>query len=125
MIRLSDNGSAGSIFRRVGDELMRELARAAGMRNFGIAGDWANATLTAADQARFFLSLDRLVPARFVPLARNLLETISAPHSWGIPRAARPGWRTFFKGGWLRKPVRRWCIKPRCWKAVRAGSGWR
>jgi hypothetical protein len=100
MIRISDNGSATSIFRRVGSEGMRELARAAGMRNFRIAGDWANAAVTAADQARLFMALDRLVPARFVPLARNLLETISAPHSWGIPRAARPGWRTFFKGGW-------------------------
>ena len=49
------------------------------MRNFRIAGDWANATVTAADQARFFLALDRLVPARFLPLARNLLETIIAP----------------------------------------------
>jgi hypothetical protein len=100
MIRISDNGSANSIFRRVDDGGMRELAQAAGMRNFQIAGDWANATVTAADQARFFVALDRLVPARFLPLARNLLETIWPPHSWGIPRVSRPLWRTFFKGGW-------------------------
>lgn len=100
MIRLSDNASTDSIFRRVGDEGLRELARAAGMRDFRTGGDWANATVTAADQARLFIALDRLVPARFLPLARNLLETVSAPHSWGIPRAARPRWRTYFKGGW-------------------------
>lgn len=100
MIRLSDNASAGSIFRRVGDEGMREVARLAGMRDFRIAGDWANATVTPADQARLFLALDRLVPPRFLPLARNLLETVSPLHAWGIPRAARPRFRTFFKGGW-------------------------
>jgi hypothetical protein len=100
MIRISDNGSTNAIFRRVGGDRMRELARAARMQDFHIAGDWANATVTAADQARFFMSLDRLVPARFLPLAHNLLETIIPPHSWGIPRAARPRWRTFFKGGW-------------------------
>jgi hypothetical protein len=25
---------------------------------------------------------------------------VSAAHTWGVPRAARPRWRTFFKGGW-------------------------
>lgn len=100
MIRISDNASADSIFRKVGDPGMRELARLAGMRDFQIAGDWANATVTPADQARLFVALERLVPARFLPLALNLLETVSPLHSWGIPRAARPRWRTFFKGGW-------------------------
>ena len=100
MIRLSDNASADSIFARVDDEGVREVARLARMRNFRIAGDWANATITPADQARLFVALDRVVPARFVPLARTLLETVSPLQSWGIPRAARPRWRTFFKGGW-------------------------
>jgi len=100
MIRLSDNASADSIYRRVGDAGLRDLARRAGMRDFLIAGDWANATVTPADQARLFRGLDRLLPPRFRRLARDLLETVSEPHSWGIPRAARPRWRTFFKGGW-------------------------
>ncbi|MGH3991652.1 MAG: serine hydrolase, partial [Pseudonocardiaceae bacterium] len=100
MIRLSDNASTDSIFRRVGDEGLRELATRAGMRDFSVGGDWANATVTPADQARLFMALDRVVPARFLPLARTLLETVSPPHSWGIPRASRPRWRTFFKGGW-------------------------
>jgi hypothetical protein len=100
MIRLSDNASADSIFRRVGPAGLREVARRSGMRDFSVGADWANATVTPADQARLFLSLDGLVPPRFLPLARELLETVSPLHSWGIPRAARPRWRTFFKGGW-------------------------
>lgn len=100
MIRLSDNASADAIYAKVGDARLRGLAKRAGMRDFAISGDWANATVTAADQARFFLALDRLLPKRFRGRARNLLETVTSPHSWGIPAAARPRWRVFFKGGW-------------------------
>ena len=100
MIRLSDNPSAHLLYRRVGDTRMRALARRAGMREFRISRRWGNATASAADQARLFLHLDRLVPSRFLPLARTLLETVTPAHSWGIPAAARPRWRTFFKGGW-------------------------
>jgi len=100
MIRLSDNASADSIYARVGDEALRDLAKRAGMRGFEISGDWANATMTAADQARFFLALDRLVPRRFRGQARDLLETIIGAQSWGIPAGARPRWRVYFKGGW-------------------------
>jgi len=104
MIRLSDNASADTIYARVGDDRLRGLAKRAGMRRFEISGDWANATITAADQARFFLALDRLVPKRFAGKARNLLETVTGPHSWGIPAGARPRWRVFFKGGWRPEP---------------------
>ena len=100
MIRISDNGSADEIYAEVGDEALRDLARRAGMRAFEIDGDWANATLTPADQARFFLSIDRLVPRRFRGLALDLLEGVTPLHSWGIPAGARPRWRVFFKGGW-------------------------
>lgn len=100
MIRLSDNASASQVFASLGDRPLEALARRAGMRDFAISGDWANATLTAADQARFFLALDRLLPGRFRAFARDQLATVSVAHSWGIPRAARPRWRVFFKGGW-------------------------
>jgi hypothetical protein len=100
MIRLSDNASADTIYSRVGDEALLDLARRAGMRRFAVSADWANATVTAADQARFFLAIDRLVPRRFRELARDLLESVSELQSWGIPAAARPRWRVFFKGGW-------------------------
>jgi hypothetical protein len=100
MIRLSDNGSADTIYAKVGDRPMRMLARAAGMRHFRIDGEWASARVTAADQARFFLALDDLTPPRYRALERDLLETVSPLQTWGIPRAARPRWRTYFKGGW-------------------------
>ncbi|MBA2794674.1 MAG: serine hydrolase [Thermoleophilaceae bacterium] len=100
MIRLSDNDSADSIYAKVGDKRLRALARRAGMRGFEISGDWANATLTASDQARFFLALDRLAPKRFRDEARDLLETVTGLQSWGIPAGARPRWKVFFKGGW-------------------------
>ncbi len=100
MIRLSDNASADAIYAKLGDGPMRALARAAGMRRFAIAGHWAGARVTAADQARFFLALDDLTPPRYRALERDLLETVSPLQTWGIPRAARPRWRTYFKGGW-------------------------
>lgn len=100
MIRLSDNASADRIYSRVGDEGLRTLARTVGMRKFAVSGHWANATLTPADQARFFLVADRLVPRRERAFARTLLETVSPEQTWGVPKAARPRWRTFFKGGW-------------------------
>jgi len=100
MIRLSDNASAEEIYAKVGDAALRDVARRAGMQGFRVAGDWANATLTAADQARLFLAFDRLVPRRFRALARDLLETVSPLHAWGIPAGARPRWRVLFKGGW-------------------------
>jgi hypothetical protein len=100
MIRLSDNASADQVYATLGDKPVRTLARRAGMRDFAIAGDWANATVTPADQARFFLALDRLLPRGSRRFGRDLLATVSAPQSWGVPRAARPRWRVFFKGGW-------------------------
>jgi hypothetical protein len=100
MIRVSDNASADAIYARVGNRELRALARAAGMRRFAIAHHWAGARITAADQARFFLALDELTPPRRRGFERRLLETVSPEQSWGIPTAARPRWRTYFKGGW-------------------------
>ncbi len=100
MIRLSDNASADTIYSRVGDKRLIDLARRAGMKGFAVSGDWANATVTPSDQARFFLAIDRLVPRRFRRLARDLLGSVSELQSWGIPVDARPRWRVFFKGGW-------------------------
>ena len=100
MIRLSDNASADIIYSRVGDEALTDLARRAGMRGFAVSGYWAGAMVTPADQARFFLAIDRLVPRRYRELTRDLLESVSELQSWGIPVDARPRWRVFFKGGW-------------------------
>ncbi len=100
MIRVSDNSSANDIYERTGDAALRVLALDAGMTTFLIDGNWAEATVTAADQARFFARLDSLVPRRYGPLAYSLLEAVVPFQSWGIPAVARPRWRVFFKGGW-------------------------
>ena len=100
MIRRSDNDSATAVLRLVGDQGLTALARRVGMRGFSISGSWAESRLNAADQARFFRALPRVVPARHLGYARQLLSSVVPEQSWGIPRAARPRFRVFFKGGW-------------------------
>ena len=111
MIRVSSNGAATAIWRRVGDSGLRRLAEVVGMTNFVIgpgyirscrcsARAWARAQITAGDQARLFHELDRVLPERFLAYAKQLLETVVPRQSWGIAEAARPaGWRVFFKIG--------------------------
>ena len=100
MIHVSDNGAASAIFGVVGQGGLRQLARRAGMTHFTPSGIWGATKITAADQARFFYKQERLVPARFRRYARALLSGIARAQSWGIPAAARPRWKVFFKGGW-------------------------
>lgn len=100
MIQISDNDAAISLHNELGPEPMLALARRAGMRRFSDIGSWSESTSTAADQARFFAALDRLLPPRHRAYARELLEGVVEPQSWGVPKAARPAWRVMFKGGW-------------------------
>lgn len=100
MIHVSDNGAASAIFGVVGQDGLRQLARLANMRHFTPSGIWGGTMITAADQARFFYKLNRLLPARFRRYARGLLAGIAREQSWGIPAAARPRFKVLFKGGW-------------------------
>jgi hypothetical protein len=102
MITASDNKAALRIYHeQVGDGGLNAVAHAAGMRNFFVRGALFEAQLTAEDQARFFLKIDRLVPASRRTYARSLLGGIIAPQRWGIaPVAAGRHYRIFFKGGW-------------------------
>jgi beta-lactamase class A len=101
MIHVSDNEAATAVWERVGDPRLRGLARRAGMTDFSISGIWANAQISAADQARYFFEMESLIPPRFRQFARKLLSHIAGYESWGIPAVARPrGWAVFFKGGW-------------------------
>lgn len=101
MITVSDNDAASAIYRRVGGPGLRAVARAAHAKRFEDVGWWASARLTAADQARFFYRVDRLVPAKHRRFARKLLSSIVGWQRWGIPPvAARHGLKAFFKGGW-------------------------
>ncbi|MHB8656661.1 MAG: hypothetical protein ACYC91_01705 [Solirubrobacteraceae bacterium] len=101
MIHVSDNSAATQTWSIVGDSGLYGVAGAAGMTDFSISGIWANAQISAADQARFFFEMDSLIPRDFVGYARFLLSTIVDYESWGIPAVARPfGYAVFFKGGW-------------------------
>jgi hypothetical protein len=102
MITESDNKAALRVYgEQVGDAGLYAVARAARMRNFAVRGAVFEAQVTAADQARFFLRIDRLVPKRRRTYARGLLAGIIAPQRWGIaPVASHRHYRVFFKGGW-------------------------
>jgi D-alanyl-D-alanine dipeptidase len=101
MIRVSDNGRATAIYRRVGDAALLRLAARAHMRTFTVARCWGCAFFSAADQARFFYIIDRLVPPRSRRYARHLLSSIVRWQRWGFSRfSLAHGFKTFFKGGW-------------------------
>ena len=103
MITRSDNDAADVIYARLGDAPLYRVARRVRMRRFSIAGHWANARFSAADQARFMARFPPLVPRRTRPYARRLLSSIVPRQRWGFSRySLEAGWETFFKGGWRR-----------------------
>ena len=55
------------------------------MRKFTPSSVWGNSQITAADQVRFFIKIDKLVPPAHRRYARKLLSSIVGPQRWGIP----------------------------------------
>lgn len=100
MIRWSDNASATRVRSIVGNAGLVRLARRAGMRRFRPAAIWGLSRVNAADQTRFFLRIDRLVPARHRRYALRLLARIVPSQRWGIARVRPWSWALYFKGGW-------------------------
>ena len=101
MIRRSDNGAASTVLGLIGEGLVVGLARRARMRCFAPSLPfWGNSTICAADQSRFFLRLERLLPRRHRRYALNLLASIVPSQRWGIGSLRFPGWRLHYKGGW-------------------------
>lgn len=101
MITYSDNDAASAVYARVGDAGMLEVARAAGMRDFEpIPGYWGGAQVSAADLARFYLRLGRLLDPADLAYAKRLLGSVTPSQRWGIPAGVPGGWRVYFKGGW-------------------------
>ena len=76
------------------------------MRHFLPHPVWGGSTIAAADQARLFLRIDRLVPARHRRYALGLLRGVVPAQRWGIAQAVPAGWRIAFKGGWGRGVTR-------------------
>ncbi len=101
MITVSDNAAASTVYARVGRDALLRIARAAGMTRFDVGFNWADALLTAHDQARLFLRIDRLAPRRHRAYLRDLLGSIVSWQRWGIaPVAEERGFHIMFKGGW-------------------------
>jgi hypothetical protein len=102
MIHISDNNAASAVLAIVGGGAVARVARESGMDDYAPGvGWWAFTQTSAADQARFFFDLQRLIPAQFYAYARGLLSGIEPSQSWGIPPVARPRWQVFFKTGAL------------------------
>src|SRR5215207_3576827 len=102
MIRRSDNRTAYRVRVLVGTGGLYRVARRVGMRRFAAAaaGAWGMSRVTAADQTRFFLELERFVVPRHRATALRLLRTITPSQRWGIGQVTPKGWTAYFKGGW-------------------------
>lgn len=101
MIQRSDNDAATSVLGFVGSAGVYGVARRAAMREFTLDPDiWGLSRIDAADQARFFLHIDRDVVPRHRAVAMHLLATVTPSQRWGIGRLRLPGWQLYFKGGW-------------------------
>jgi beta-lactamase class A len=102
MIRWSDNRTAYRIRVLVGAGRLNRLARKVRMRRFwpAPAGSWGLSRITAADQTRFFLELERFIVPRHRATALRLLRTITRSQRWGIGQVIPKGWTAYFKGGW-------------------------
>ena len=101
MIRWSDNGAASTVLGLLGTDRVVAFARRVGMRCFVPSLPfWGNSTTCAADQSRFFLRIERLLPRRHRRYALHLLASIVPSQRWGIAHLRYPGWRLHFKSGW-------------------------
>jgi beta-lactamase family protein len=100
MIRRSDNVSATRVRDIVGNAAVVRLAHRVGMTRFRIAQVWGLSQITARDQTRYFLHIDRFVPKRHRRYAMRLLRTIVPSQRWGFAQVIPDGWTLYFKGGW-------------------------
>jgi hypothetical protein len=100
MIRRSDNVAATRVRDIVGNAAVVRLAHAVGMTRFRIAQVWGLSQITARDQTRYFLHIDRFVPKRHRRYAMRLLRTIVPSQRWGFAQVIPDGWTLYFKGGW-------------------------
>ena len=100
MIRRSDNVAATRVRDIVGNAAVVRLAHRAGMTRFAIRDVWGMSLVTARDQSKFLLHIERLLPARHRGYALKLLRTIVPSQRWGMAQVIPAGWTLYFKGGW-------------------------
>ena len=80
------------------------------MRRFSTQPTWGLSQITAGDQARFVLRLERYLPKRHEDYALGLMARVIDPQRWGMPRVKPKGWKIRLKGGW---------------SGATSGEGWR
>ena len=101
MITASNNAAADRVDEIVGSAGLDALSRRVGMRQFVAANPiWGESEITASDQTRFFLHIDRYIAARHRRYGMHLLASIIPSERWGIGELPHPGWTLYFKGGW-------------------------
>jgi Beta-lactamase enzyme family len=101
MITRSSNDPANTLDELIGARGLRALAVRVGMTHFAAAAPiWGESEITARDQTRFFLHIERYVVPRHRAYAMHLLASVVRSQRWGIGAVAPKGWRLYFKGGW-------------------------
>ena len=100
MITESDNNAATEVRAIVGNGALQALADRVGMRHFATAVIWGETQITAADQTKFFLHIERYIVSRHRAYAMHLLASIVPSERWGVAEVAPRGWALYFKGGW-------------------------
>ena len=101
MITRSDNDAADAVDEIVGGDGLQALAARVGMTHFAAAEPiWGLTQITARDQTKFFLDIDRYIVPRHRAYAMHLLASIVPSQRWGIGEVAPRGWKLYFKGGW-------------------------
>jgi hypothetical protein len=101
MITRSSDHAADQVFRYVGAGRIRALARKVPMYRFHLNTKiWGRSSIDAADQARFMLQIDKLIPERHRSYAMYLLSHITHSQRWGIFRVTPKGWKAHAKAGW-------------------------
>jgi hypothetical protein len=101
MITRSDNDAADVVDTIVGGSGLTALARRVGMTRFeAVEPIWGETHITAADQTRFFLHINRYIAPLHRAFALKLLAGVIPSQRWGVGQVAPRGWKLYFKGGW-------------------------
>ncbi len=100
MITQSDNNAAQQVFDTVGQGALQALAARVGMTHFATNPVWGETNITARDQTKFFLHIERYIAPLHRAYSMHLLASIVPWERWGIGEVAPRGWRLYFKGGW-------------------------
>jgi hypothetical protein len=122
MIRRSDNGAATRVLGLVGGARLQDDAKRWGMRAFHLRIPWGLSQITARDQARFWLHLDRRLPPRHRAYGLRLLRTIVPSQRWGVARAAAGPCTSRAAGARAAAPS---TTRSRCCSAATSASRWR